>query len=266
MSGQINLPNWPGAVLVVNRCHPSLIDDQFQPLIDAAIAACLETLPGIVDVRLQGSVARGEAIQGQSDIDFMALVAERPDEDARAQLQDHAARLSRRHAVVSRVELDVAAGSDLIPFQLLALASDSLSVYGTDTLTVREQWVDRVELSRLVTPDAGSLLVDYREFVEESRQSGNEAMRFCSRIVGKDLLKCARALVLLRGGAYEVAIDRISAQIHDVVPELAPLAERLYRLYSTPVTDADVVIEVLGEASATLLPAMRPAPLQDSAG
>jgi hypothetical protein len=109
-----------------------------------------------------------------------------------------------------------------------------------------------------VTPDTATLLVDYRSLVEEARDDADdEAMRFYSRIVGKDLLKCVRALILLRGGDYEVAIDRIHAQTRDFAPELVPLADRLYRFYRAPVTAPDVVLAVLDEATATLLPAMR---------
>lgn len=255
----------PGAVLVVNRCRVSLIADQYRPLIAAVVSVCVEILPGLVEVRLQGSVGRGGAILGQSDIDFMALVSDSPDEDTLARLHDHAARLSSTTSIVSRIDLDAVAMRDLIPFQRFALASDSLSVFGADTITVREQRVDPVELARLVTPNTGNLLLDYRDFVEESRHGDDATLRFCSRIVGKDLLKCLRALILVRGGAYEVAIDRIYDQTRDVVPEMAPLAERLYRLYRTPVTDPDVLLEVLDEATITLLPIIRGTPqLQDS--
>jgi len=244
------------AVLVSSRCHPTLIDDRFRPLIDAAITA-YKALPDLVDVRLQGSVALGEAVTGQSDIDFTAVVAQAPDERTLARLQDRATRLARRYPVVTRVELDALSLADLLPFQRFALSSDSLNVYGTDTLTVRDQWVDRGELARLVTPDAAALLVDFRGLVEETRDDDDEAMRFCSRIVGKDLLKCVSALILLRGGAYEVAIDRIHVQTRDVAPGLMPLADRLYRLNRAPVTDPAVILAVLDEATTDQPPAIR---------
>ncbi len=101
------------------------------------------------------------------------------------------------------------------------------------------------------------MLVDYWGLVEETRDDDDEAMRFCSRIVGKDLLKCVRALILLRGGAYEVAIDRIHVQTRNVAPELVPLADRLYRLYRAPVTDPAVILAVLDEATTDLPPAIR---------
>ncbi len=118
----------------------------YRPLIDAAITA-YKALPDLVDVRLQGSVARGEAVTGQSDIDFTAVVAQAPDERTLARLQYRATRLARHYPVVTRVELDAVSLADLIPFQRFALSSDSLNVYGTDTLTVGDRWVDRGELA-----------------------------------------------------------------------------------------------------------------------
>jgi hypothetical protein len=68
----------PPTVLVSHHCPPTLIDDRFRSLIDAANAVSIETLPGLVDVRLQGWVAPGEAVVGQSDIDFTALISQPP--------------------------------------------------------------------------------------------------------------------------------------------------------------------------------------------
>jgi predicted nucleotidyltransferase len=244
-------------VLVRNRCNPALIDGQFMPLIDA-VAVYIDALPGIVDIRLQGSVARGEAIVGLSDIDFTALVDDAPDDGALAQLQDQATRLSRRYPVISRVELEVAPLKELAPFQLFALSSDSLSVYGDDTLTQSEHRVDRIELTRLVTPPVEALITDYRALFEDAGGgAGDEEMRFYCRIVGKDLLKCLRALILLGGGEYEVAIDRIHGQVGAYVPELAALADQLHQLYREPVADSGPVIEALDHAAAMLLPAIR---------
>jgi predicted nucleotidyltransferase len=62
-------------VLLRNTCSRSKIDQRYTPLIGAAIAAYQALFEAdLVDVRLLGSVARGEAISCESDIDFLALV------------------------------------------------------------------------------------------------------------------------------------------------------------------------------------------------
>jgi predicted nucleotidyltransferase len=68
-----------GKVLVRNTCSRAKVDACYEPLIAAAIQTYRTLFEDeLVDVRLMGSVARGEAIPGQSDIDFLALLREVP--------------------------------------------------------------------------------------------------------------------------------------------------------------------------------------------
>lgn len=146
---------------------------------------------------------------------------------------------------------------ELSAFQRFALSSDSLRVWGTDTLTHREQRIDRTELIRLVTPDLAALLPDYRAMVREAAsEAADDLMHFYSRVVGKDLLKCLRAVASQRGAAYEVNIDRIHRQVAVYAPDLAPLADRLHGLYRAPTANPVPVLRALDEAKTSLLPSL----------
>jgi hypothetical protein len=69
-----------GTVLVRNTCSRAKVEACYEPLIDDAIQT-YRTLFGdqLVDVRLMGSVACGEAIAGQSDVDFLAFLRNVPE-------------------------------------------------------------------------------------------------------------------------------------------------------------------------------------------
>jgi hypothetical protein len=180
-------------VVVRNRCDRAKIDAQFVPLVDAAVAAYLDLWPDdVVNIRLLGSVARGEAEVGKTDIDFMALLARPAEEIERERLTEQAEALRRTHPVV-----------------------------GDET--------------------------------------SEDELRFYSRVIGKDLLKCLRFLILLRGGEYEPSIEGIYRQVATYAPELSSLSEDLYRLYREPTTNREAMLYVLSQASMTLLPAVQEA-------
>jgi predicted nucleotidyltransferase len=253
--------NMKTSLPVRNRCDPERIDPRYAPLIDDAIAAYTRIFTDrIIDIRLQGSVARGEAVVGQSDIDFMAILSEEPRGDEVNHLREFAAALGRRYPIVSRVELDAGTLAGLSDFQRFALSSDSLSLYGQDHLTRRVQHVERTTLARLVTPDMAGLIRDYRAWVGELAEEPDEdALAFASRIIGKDLLKGLRYIALLRGGPYQVNIKAIHRRAAIDVPELTGLADRLLALYRMPVVEPAILLGVIDEAEASLLPAMRAA-------
>lgn len=239
---------------VHNRCDDVQIDARFRPLIAEVIAAYLEVFAdGILDTRLQGTVVRGDAVVGQSDIDFMALIKLQPSDEARARLENRTGELGWRYPVVSRVELDAASLDSLTPFQHFVLSSDSLSIYGIDRLMCHRQRIDRIELAKLVTPHAVEMIPDYRELMRDVGDD-MDAAHFYGRIVAKDLLKCLRGPVLLRGGPYEVSVAGMYRQIAHYATELAGLADALLVLCRGAPGDPASSLAALDEAETKLLP------------
>jgi hypothetical protein len=198
-----------------------------------------------------GSVARGQAIAGESDIDFLALVRSAPQPATLEHLARREDALCGGYPVVGRVDLEVECLDGLSEFRRLVLSSDSLSVFGTDQLTRPHQYVDRAELARLVTPPAHALIRDYRAAIEV--MDARDRLARYARVIGKDLLRCLRKEALLRGGAYEKNIGAIYEQVMESVPEHRPLAEALYALYREPRAAKEEVLRVLDEAAAHLI-------------
>jgi predicted nucleotidyltransferase len=154
-------------VLIRNTCSPRKIDRRYQPIIEGDIETYRALFGAdLVDIRLMGSVARGQAIAGESDIDFLALVRGAPQPATLEHLVRREDALCEAHPVVGRVDLEVECLDRLSEFRRLVLSSDSLSVFGTDQLTRSHQYVDRAELARLVTPPAHALIRDYRAAIE----------------------------------------------------------------------------------------------------
>jgi predicted nucleotidyltransferase len=238
------------ALRIENTCTLAAIRPTYAPLIRAAVAAYHAIFTDQVEeVRLMGSVARGEAMPGRSDIDFLALVREVPTDAARAALNRHAMLLGRTYPIVSLVDLEVSRLEDLYPVQRFILTSDSIAVAGDDRLTLRSQTVSREALIRLVTPSMSSILSDYHTTVTHLDPGDGDQLRFYSRIIGKDLLKCLRGVILRRGDTYERNIGAIAAQALAHFPEHSMTIAMLYQCYSAPTSDRTTLLRTLADAT-----------------
>lgn len=241
------------AVTVRNRCAAERVGAPYRPLIRRAITVFAGLWSDrLVAVHLLGSVARGEGVPGQSDIDFVALIEGDPSAADLEALEGQARRLADAHAIVSRVDLEALPAANLPAFRRFVLASDSVCVHGEDRHTTPVQSIDRATLADLVTPDATALIADYRLGIAAIEAGDEDAARFWSRIVGKDLLKCLRSVVLLRGGDYEQSIAGIYRQVGAFVPEASRLADLLIGLYREPTADLGTLRRALDVAEAEL--------------
>lgn len=240
-------------VIIRNHCGWEKIDNPFLPLIEAARAgmnACCGDL--LREIRLQGSIARGDARPGLADLDMIGLLHGSPSEDVHCCLEELAASLGVTTSLVSRFDLEAIDAVELQPFRRFVLSSDSLCVHGADTLTQQTQSMERVALARLVTSELAEIVSEYVEWADDLRSASESERRFACRIIAKDLLKVLRGVLLLRGASYEVAIPQIAGQTSDVAPEATDIADRLLSLYCEPITDVEHISDA-ARASAEFL-------------
>jgi predicted nucleotidyltransferase len=236
-------------VIVRNRCSASRIPCEFEPLVASLTLACWTILgDALVDLRLLGSVARGEARPGESDLDIVALVRTCPSEKVCGDLAAVAEESQSLYRVVRRIDLDVYEIDGLSDFQRLTLSSDSISLHGVDTLTRSRQSVDREWLAHTVTPDVGETTRAYEESLDDLDNTAEEQLTEYGRVIGRDLLRCLRGEALRRGSRYSPSMTEIDAQVGQFVPECRELAARLYATYRNPRKSKAELVSLLSEA------------------
>jgi len=222
-----------------------------RPLVDDAISVyCRIFGRELSSVRLLGSVARGDAVPNESDIDFVALLGRPPTAQEIDALRHAAMHLDRKYASVARVDLDAFAEGRLEGVRRFILGSDSVRLFGTDEIPDGEQVIERNDLVVLVTPPANELIRSYRTGAEGAGDPAT--VRLLSRVTGKDLLKSLRGVALQRGADYEVAIDAIYQQVLSYVPEHRDLAERLHQSYREPFSDRQELLALISLAAQAL--------------
>jgi len=226
----------------------------FRPIVDDAVKAYRDILAGSVcSIRLLGSVPRGEAIIGQSDIDFMGVLGCAPSGDQRASLERRASDLYETYPVVSKVDLDYVVAGSVSELQKFVFSSDSISLYGDDTFSRAEQQMPLDELVNLVTPDIKSLLPDYMGHVKQVDEQDRKRLFQWSRWCGKDVIKCLRGDAILREGKYDRTIKGTHHQLRRCFPEHAQVIDKLLVLYETPEPNKRKILQVLKEVEETFL-------------
>jgi predicted nucleotidyltransferase len=237
----------------VNPCSIGNVAPCYQPIIRDAIAVYTGTLgKALRDVRLMGSVPRGDAVQPHSDIDFIALLAEDASAEQAEQVADAARRLTADYACVSKVDLEVVALGQLSEARRFILASDSLHLWGQDLFTIPEQHISGRKLADMLTPNLASILARYQTTVRELREDDETALLQWSRWSGKDVLKCLRKHALLAGGSYERTIGGIRNQLLTYLPEHRDLIDALFELYAHPIPDRARILAALAQADREL--------------
>ena len=234
-------------ITIGNDCSLDKVGQDYAAIVEDAIGAYQRNLDRLLlSVRLIGSVPRGDAISGASDINFVALASMNPGADQRNMLALESKRLTAKYSCVSHVDLEIEIKGRIPAAREFIFRSDSICVWGTDAYPKADIRMSNVALSKLVTPDFNQLLSGYRQRLKAPIH-GEELEHLC-RSVGKDVLKCFRKYLILKLAVYRKGTIDIHDQLIAYFPEATDTFDRLLRIHEQPVEREDV-LDVLRSAS-----------------
>lgn len=200
-------------------CSRALPPD-WQPLAKAAVEACRTCLGDrFHSVYVRGSVARGTAVPGVSDIDMVALAAGAMPDGANARLDDLAAQLLRQYPIASGVELVVLPEQEFLSatrYRSLrfAISLDGYPLAGRD---VR---------ARLARPRLGPEAVMHAHQVPRWRSTA--LRRLAAEGTEEDVrLTCRWVMKRILRSAFELVMFEINGYTRDLYP-CARLAARAF--------------------------------------
>ena len=242
-------------VVITNETSKEKIPSVYFPLIEMVLFLYQEICAdSLLEVRLLGSVARGEAHRGRSDIDFLALMREKPTELSLQLLDTSAKDVQRIYSFVSHVDMDVVNTANLSVFQRFVLETDSLHLFGRESFILKTQVLEAEQLARLVTPSMTELISAYRTALLSLPDPDQIPLSRMSRVTGKDLLKCLRYILIVHYGLYDKNITSLYQHLLLHLPDYTENICRLYTLYMQPVAEKQILLEVLDDAQQDLLP------------
>jgi hypothetical protein len=240
-------------IAIKNDCSLVKVTPIFQPILADAISAYKEIFRDLIlNIRLLGSVPRGDVICGKSDIDFIAILNRDPIEDELSKLKDFEISLLKQYPIVSKVDLGYVYAEKVGEFQKFVFTTDSISIDGNDLYPAEVIEISAAILAKLVTPDTGALLSDYKNKVRALDENNPLLLFQWSRWCGKDLIKCYRGGAILKEAIYERTIDGAYQQILRCFPEHSELFRILYNLYQNPVKTKYEILDILNLAPSSI--------------
>jgi predicted nucleotidyltransferase len=242
------MPNREMTIIVHNRCRLEYVNALFLPILHDAINAYAEFLSEILmDVRLMGSVARGNAIPGQSDIDFVGITKCNATVNQRDAISRMACMLTERYGCARKVDLEIETFGEIDPARVFIFKTDSISIHGNSLYSDDNVEITNTLLAKQNTPAIAPILTTYAKAVQDA--SDPKRIEQYSIWTGKDLLKCFRKYLILKYGIYESSIHSIYEQLITHFSQGTTLFKKLYELYSAPTVDKDMIMRIQEEAS-----------------
>ncbi|MCW6038552.1 hypothetical protein K4A83_20065 [Spirulina subsalsa FACHB-351] len=120
---------------LINDCQRSLIQDPWLPLVEEWMEGCVVGLGDrLHSLYLRGSIPRGLAVQGLSDLDGIVLTHQPLDDLTTQILFTLAQKLSRRYLFCPKVEILPLTLDDLRGDWAVLLATQGLNLWGQDVI------------------------------------------------------------------------------------------------------------------------------------
>ncbi len=217
---------------------------------------CIERFGAVLhSIYLCGSVVRGAAIVGVSDLDVLVALRAKPDEAWREVVDSIAATLEAEYAVVTGVGIGLDSYSNLLSpgehydmgFFLKTLCA---CLHGDDLSTRLPHYRPSIEVARATNGNIGQRLVATRDKLMRTEQPAE--IRLICRGIMRKIVRTGFTLVMPRYNGWTSDLDRQVDIFASYYPEQGAamgLARDLARL---PSDDKRVVLDTLDTLGAWL--------------
>jgi uncharacterized protein len=225
------------------------VQPEYQGLPDAAARLLAQELgPRLHSAYLYGSVGRGNAVPGRSDVDLLAVLRAAPDEEDRRRA-DHVER-----ALVERFPVLFSAGVGLTHLQEVRspaqryglqvfLRELAVCIWGEDLRPGLPRTKPSAAVAAGFRDDAHAVLGRARQTLATSTDP--EVIRRVCRMASRRMVQLAFAVVMARQGRWATVLEEQAAAVGAAFPEWAEAARRAAEQGRRPLADAAVVRELL---------------------
>ena len=225
------------------------LQPEYQGLPEAVASLLAAHLgPRLHSAYLYGSVVRGNAVPGRSDVDALAVLLTAPVDEDRARAE----RVER--ALVGRFPVLFSAGVGLThlrevrsPAQRYGLQvflrELAVCIWGEDLRPGLPRTRPSAAVAAGFHDDAHVVLAGARQTLASSTDP--EVIRRVCRMVSRRMVQLAFAVVMARDGVWATVLEEQAAAVGTTFPQWAEAAGRAAEQGRRPVADADVVRDLL---------------------
>ena len=225
------------------------VQPEYQGVPDAAAGLLADEFgPRLHSAYLYGSVVRGNAVPGRSDVDLIAVLLAAPTDEDRVR----ADRVEQ--ALVERFPVLVSAGVGLTHLQEIRSPAQRYSgqvflrelavcIWGEDLRPGLPQTKPSAAVAAGFHDDTHAVFAQARETLETSTDP--EVIRRVCRMASKKMVQVAFAVVMAREGRWATVLEEQAAAVGAAFPQWAEATRRATEQGRRPVADAGVVRELL---------------------
>jgi hypothetical protein len=226
------------------------VQPEYQGVPDAAAALLAEAFgPRLHSAYLYGSVARGNAVPGRSDVDLIAVLPAAPTDEDRVR----ADRVER--ALVERFPVLSSAGVGLTHLQEIRSPAQRYSgqvflrelavcIFGQDLRPGLPRTKPSAAVAAGFHADTHAVFARARETLAAASTDPEVIRRVC-RMASKKMVQVGFAVVMAREGVWATVLEDQAAAVGTAFPRWAEAARRAAEQGRRPVADAGVVRELL---------------------
>lgn len=234
---------------ILSDASPDKILPPYQAAVDAAVAAYREQLGAqLSGVYVRGTVPRGQAVPGVSDLDCFAVVLGDPEHVDGSWLKAAGAEIARLHPIVSDVQLEIwplaeVLSTDRFNEMSFLLKTQSTCVWGEDFAPQLPRFKPDVIVAN---NDISQIRPDIEEAIAALHADGSPArvVYWCRRIM-KNMLRTGFSLVMLSEGVFTRDLKLCYEFFARHYPAQEQQMRHVLELAIQPATDREVVLERL---------------------
>lgn len=234
---------------LLSDASPAKILPPYRAAVAAAVTAYREHLGAqLAGVYVRGTVPRGQAVPGVSDLDCFAVVSGDPEAIDDTWLKAAGAEIVRLHPIVSDVQLEIWPLAEVLITDRFTemgflLKTQSACVWGDD-LAPR---LPRFKPDAIVANnDISQLRPDIQAAIAALQaDSSPPSVRYWCRRIMKNIVRAGFSLVMLEAGVFTRDLKLCYEFFARHYPAQESAMRRVLELAIQPATDREVVLELL---------------------
>ncbi len=232
---------------LINPASLDKVQEKWKPLIDGVVEINKSHYgEKLINIFVRGSVAKGEAVEGISDIDFIIYVDLSQDEIKNNWVDEVESMLVNKYPFVCGVELGASSVSEMEEDYWLLI--QSLLVYGKN-----------IELPKM---KPGKDMIRHLSFLEKRMSwfdgklkgvdSESETKKACEWLM-KNTLRCGFELTMERSKRYTRDLYLCYKDFSEYYPEKEALMREVLDLALNPISDIEKILEIKNQITPFLL-------------
>ncbi|WP_347360590.1 nucleotidyltransferase domain-containing protein [Vibrio vulnificus] len=239
---------------ILNAYSPTHIQPEFKTVVDAVVAELLFQLPDQIDgIYLYGSVARGNAVAGHSDLDISIVLKTLISHAQRAIFQTISTAIAKTYPQVSKLDIDPGYLNDILTPQeryhwQFWLKHCCCCIWGNDLSVQFPPYKPSLEIALALNGDLPSFLQQMAPSFADMSEAN------IAKVLGKKLVRAAYYFVAENDGSWYTDLSQCIRVAKEYYPHQSDDLELAYQFALGNLTSKSDAFALYRRLSQAIMP------------